>query len=88
MDFLSRFSHIMFVFALASWFTKNLPTLSFEEGYLTLFEDDNFMVLKDEKFVMPLGPTHYVLTKTFFWADISCFVQVIFTYSQVQFFTH
>lgn len=52
MDFyLGFFLLLCSVFALASGFTENLPTLSFEEGYSTLFGDDNLMVLKDGKSV-------------------------------------
>ncbi|KAM7484735.1 hypothetical protein LguiA_000744 [Lonicera macranthoides] len=52
MDFyLGFFLLLCSVFGLASGFTKNLPTLSFEEGYSTLFGDDNLMVLKDGKSV-------------------------------------
>lgn len=40
----------VFVF-LVSGFSRNLPILSFDEGYTQLFGDDNLMVLKEGKFV-------------------------------------
>lgn len=40
----------VFVF-LVSGFSRNLPILSFDEGYTQLFGDDNLMVLEEGKFV-------------------------------------
>ncbi|KAJ0444953.1 putative xyloglucan:xyloglucosyl transferase [Helianthus annuus] len=39
------------VFVLGHGFSRNLPILSFDEGYSHLFGDDNLMVLKDGKSV-------------------------------------
>ncbi|MFS8028153.1 putative xyloglucan:xyloglucosyl transferase [Helianthus anomalus] len=48
--------HLLFVllcsvFVLGHGFSRNLPILSFDEGYSHLFGDDNLMVLKDGKSV-------------------------------------
>ncbi|KAF8389681.1 hypothetical protein HHK36_024200 [Tetracentron sinense] len=42
---------VFFLFVLASATPRNLPTLSFHEGYSHLFGDDNLMILKDGKTV-------------------------------------
>ena len=37
------------VFVLAAGSLRNLPTVSFEEGYAQIFGDDNLVIVKDGK---------------------------------------
>ncbi|XAR63710.1 Xyloglucan:xyloglucosyl transferase [Bertholletia excelsa] len=51
MDFYLGFLVIFSVFVLTSGTSRNLPILSFDEGYSQLFGEDNLMVLRDGKSV-------------------------------------